>query len=125
MAKEVRPLRPPWIRHCIFILLIVSNFVIFTDDLFPQHDTYYLLEDGTDVSTCGRTAETACKSLEFILNLYYKDSSSPDTGLEIITSESLIIDQQLMVSLSREFPIFHLLEVFEDKIRQFKVNLLK
>ena len=77
------------------------------------------------MSTCGRTKDTACKSLEFILNLYYKDNVSPDAGLEIITSESLIIDQQLMVSLSREFPIFHLLEVFEDKIRQFKVNILK
>ena len=70
--------------------------LFFTDDLF-RYDTYYLSDSGTDVSTCGRTADVACKSLEYILNLYNKASSKPDVGLEIITSKSLIIDQQLMV----------------------------
>ena len=83
----------------------VNGTAIFTDDLF-RYNSYYLSDSGTDVSTCGRTADVACKSLEYILNLYYKASSKPDVGLEIITSKSLIIDQQLMVSYLKNFEFF-------------------
>ena len=63
---------------------------------------FCLTSDGEDVSNCGRTVETACKTLHQILNIYYKTSGIPPYGLEIITSKSLItIDKQLMVSILR------------------------
>ena len=63
---------------------------------------FYLTSDGEDVSNCGRTMETACKSLHQILSIYYKTSDIPPYGLEIITPKSLItIDKQLMVSILR------------------------
>ena len=54
--------------------------------------------EGENVSNCGKTVETACKTLDQILTLYYNTTDAPSVGLEIITSESLIsINKQLVV----------------------------
>ena len=67
-----------------------------TDEL--DYQLFYLTPGGDDVNYCGKTAETACKSLEQILSIYYNKSSIPQRGLEIITSNPLInINKQLMV----------------------------
>ena len=59
---------------------------------------FYLISDGNDVSNCGKTMETACKTLHQILNIYYNTSGIPEYGLEIITSKPLItINKQLTV----------------------------
>ena len=61
-------------------------------------ELFYLTPDGEDVSSCGKTVETACKTLHQILNIYYNTSGIPQHRLEIITSKQLItINKQLMV----------------------------
>ena len=57
---------------------------------------------------CGKTADSACKSLNYVLSIYYNKTQSPQLGLWIITSKSLNIDQQIMVS-KKKFSIgyFH------------------
>ena len=91
-------------------------------------DTYFLSSNGTDTATCGEMFLTACKTLDYVLRLFYKRTSrdfgrtsgdvgrtnrdvertSRDVGrtsgdvertLRIVTSESLLIDHTLMVSL--------------------------
>ena len=50
------------------------------------------------MNNCGTTAETACKTLEQILSIYYNSSGIPLRRLEIITSKPLItINNQLVV----------------------------
>ena len=58
--------------------------------------TFYLSSSGIDTSICGDTINTACKTLEHVLSLYY--NTSPEVGLELITSDSLNINQQLVVT---------------------------
>ena len=63
-----------------------------------EFELFYLTPDGEDVSNCGETVETACKTLYQILSIYYNASGIPRHGLEIITSKPLItINKQLMV----------------------------
>ena len=101
----------------------VNGTAILTDDLF-RYDTHYLSDSGTDMSTCGRTANAACKFIEYILSLYYKASSKPDVGLEIISSKSLIIYQQLMVSYLKNYESFisEPLEIKLLSLKKFKAS---
>ena len=83
----------------------IDNVVLFTKILnesqFPSsgdaHNfaTYHISSSGSDDNTCGGSTDTACRSLEHVLRPYYK--SQHTSGLEIITSKSLVIDQHLMV----------------------------
>ena len=52
--------------------------------------------NGSNDSTCGDT-DTACRTLECVLYLYYNTPSH--YGPEIITDKSLTFDQHLMVRL--------------------------
>ena len=93
-----------------------SGSVLFTDkrltlDVYFVGDVddsalYFLSSNGTDTITCGETFLTSCKTLDYVLRLFYNNSR--DVGrtdrdvhstLRIVTSESLLIDQTLMVSL--------------------------
>ena len=70
----------------------------FTVD-WQRFEPFYLTPDGGDMSNCGEKIETACKTLEQILSIYYNRSDAPQSGLEIITSKCLItINKQLVVS---------------------------
>ena len=69
-----------------------------------EYKLFYLTPEGEDVSTCGKTVETACKTLDQILTIYYNTTDTPSVGLEIITSKSLItINKQLVVCNSRAY----------------------
>ena len=91
----------------------------FVDDV-DDTALYFLSANGTDTATCGETFLTACKTLDHVLRLFYNASgdvgrtsgdvgrTSGDVGhtnrdvertLRIVTSESLLIDHTLMVSL--------------------------
>ena len=73
--------------------------VTFTVDQ-QEFELFYVTPDGEDASDCGKTVETACKTLNQILSIYYNKSGIPQQGLEIITSKSLItIDKKLMVRI--------------------------
>ena len=87
------------------LIHIHSNFIYsdrlsyLASDETQQYDKYYMSENGSDKSMCGKNADSACKSLTYVLGIYYNKSESPQPGLSIITSKSLIINQQLMVNL--------------------------
>ena len=78
------------------------EFTIFFVDKMG-YITFYLSSNGTDTSACGETEYTACATLDHVLSLYYGMSSDPHLGLEIITSKSFIINQNIMVSLVQHF----------------------
>ena len=63
--------------------------------MFLGNWVYHISSKGSDDSSCCGSTDTACKSLEHVLSLYYKYESA--LGLEIITSTSLVIDHHLMV----------------------------
>ena len=65
--------------------------------------TYYISLNGSDESTCGDTRDTTSRTLQHVFSLYYNISSQ--SGLEIITSKSLIVDQHLIVRLYSQYSI--------------------
>ena len=79
-----------------------------------QYDTYYISENGRDMSMCGKTADSACKSLEYVLGIYYKKNQVPKPGLSLITSKSLTINRQLTVGKNSFFT--------KEKRRRIKKN---
>ena len=83
------PHGPMFLKHTVSLFtFVVSNL---------EYRLFYLSPNGKDVSTCGKTYETSCKTLEHVLSLYYK--LTHQVGLEIITSKALIIDKKIMVSV--------------------------
>ncbi len=65
----------------------------------PGNDSviFYLLKNGSDTTDCGRSAGSPCASLLHILMTYYTES--PTVGLKIIIDQSLVIDNEIMVSV--------------------------
>lgn len=63
-------------------------------------DVYHLSASGEDSNTCGNSTETACKTLGYVLDLYYgtNDVYGIGTGLHVMTSKSVSINESLMVS---------------------------
>ena len=70
---------------------------------------YHISENGTDQSSCGKTENSACTSLKYVLGIYYNRSESSQRGLSIITSRPLTFNQQLMVSQN---------EMGKDRVKQ-------
>ena len=90
-------LTPEYDKRLIMVVYIVGD----ADDTA----VYFLSSNGTDTATCGETFLTACKTLDYVLRLFYNvsgdvENTDGDVELRIITSESLLIDQTLMVSVS-------------------------
>ena len=81
-----------WIQPLKYVLSFL------TSDEAQQYYRFYISVNGTDKSTCGKTANSTCKSLKYVLGIYYNRDKSLQHGLSIITSKSLIINQELMVS---------------------------
>ena len=77
-----------------------------TSDVSQQYDMYYISLNGTDKSTCGKTADSACKSFKYVLGIYYNKTQLPKSGLSIITSKSLVINEELIVSSSIQWFTF-------------------
>ncbi len=65
-------------------LLLETNFVQF-----------YIMHNGTDSKTCGKSMDSACLSLLHVLMLYFAEP--PTVGLEIWTDKSLLVNNDLMV----------------------------
>ena len=63
-----------------------------------QYDMYHISDNGNDKSMCGKTADSACNSLRYVLSVYYNNTQAPLLGLSIVVSKSLNINQQLVVS---------------------------
>ena len=77
---------------------------------FPQgedwrYDIYHISMNGNDTTTCGHSADTACRTLEYILHVYNGRLYSSELGLQIITSTSLVINQSLMVRFMLQISI--------------------
>ena len=65
--------------------------------MFLGNWVYHISPKGSDENTCGDTMNTACRTLQRVLHLYYNSEYQPALGLEIITATSLVIDHHLMV----------------------------
>ena len=76
--------------------LIRTLFTVVDQEM--SYKLFYLSTNGSDISSCGKTYETACKTFEHVLSLYYDVPHQRKLGLEIITSKSFTIDQDIMVS---------------------------
>ena len=68
-----------------------------------DYQTFYISFNGSDVSTCGGTAENACETLAKVLSIFYSRTHYSQMGLKIITSTSLYLNQQIVVSLLQLF----------------------
>ena len=64
-----------------------------------EYDLFYLSSSGIDTSTCGKTMDTSCNTLEHVLSLHYNITGQSQKGLEIIMSKSFVIDRQIMVGI--------------------------
>ncbi len=58
-------------------------------------DVYHILHNGSDTRTCGKSAHSACASLQHVLGLYF--AKPPTKRLEIITGVSLQFNKATMV----------------------------
>ncbi len=78
----------------VFYLVILSAVV----PLPPANEsvTYYLLQNGSDTINCGGSVDSACLTFEHVLNLYY--AKPPTKGLIVVLDQSLLIDNETMVS---------------------------
>ncbi len=65
-----------------------------------SRDTYFISHNGSDTSDCGGTVDSACFSLLHVLRL--NCAHPPSKGLKIKTDKSIVIDNNLLVSLVSE-----------------------
>ena len=79
-------------------VLLNTCFQFFASGEAQQYDTYFISDNGRDKSLCGKTADSACKSLKYVLSIYYNKNQSPQPELLIIISKSLTINKLLVVS---------------------------
>ena len=42
---------------------------------------FYLMDNGTDTSSCGRNVSTACRTLSWLLGVFYNESHTNSTRL--------------------------------------------
>ncbi len=66
---------------------------------------YFLLQNGSDTTDCGKSLDSACLSLPHVLHLYYAEP--PTMALQIKTDKSLIIDAPVLVSPTLPFHSSH------------------
>ena len=57
-----------------------------------------MLQSGWNLDGCGRTMESACKTILYLLQQVNRTHLPPSTGIRISTDKSLKIDQQTAVS---------------------------
>ncbi len=57
---------------------------------------YFLSSNGSDSNDC-RSSSTPCRSLRCVLSLFYNQTELIDAGIEIKTSESLYINDGVLV----------------------------
>ena len=58
-----------------------------------------MLDSGSNREGCGRTPETACSTLLYLLQQVNRTHLPPSTGIHISTDECLSIDQKTAVSV--------------------------
>ena len=83
-------------QNLLFVMFLASIYKLFFRFSVPS---WFLLSNGHDTSDCGLTPETACKTLDWLLARFENYSYMIHRTLNLITDTSLIIDQDLVVSL--------------------------
>ena len=73
-----------------------ASWVILLCTPFPE--ACYVLESGSNREGCGRTPETACITLLYLLQQVNRTHLPPSTAIRIATDKCLNIDQQAAVS---------------------------
>ena len=78
---------------CSTSLLLTLMF-----DIYSHPDTWYVMDRGRDKDGCGRSPDSACETLLYLLQQVNRTHLPPGKELRIITDKSLRIDQQNAVS---------------------------
>ena len=72
--------------------LMAKNFI----SGFVVNDTiYYLLNNGTDSPTCGRSVSVACRTFEYLIDIFY--NATHLSKLHLITEVSIQINAEFLV----------------------------
>ena len=61
---------------------------------------FYLLQNGTNSPTCGPTVLTACRTLPWLLGVFYNESTGHKIKLpwlNLISGKAIVIDQDILV----------------------------
>ena len=74
------------------------NHLLYTLDF-----DWYLSDDGHDNKNCGRNLSSSCKTFDWLLGLFYNTSYKSSPILSIVTNTNVIIDPDLLVSISLIF----------------------
>ena len=75
---------------CSTSLLLTLMF-----DIYSHLETWYVLNRGRDKDGCGRSPDSPCATLRYLLQ---QVNRTHDKELHIVTDKSLVIDQQAAVS---------------------------
>ena len=67
-------------------------------DMYSHLDTWYVMDRGRDKDGCGRSPDSPCETLLYLLQQVNRTHLPPDKELQIVTDKSLVIDQQTAVS---------------------------
>ena len=67
-------------------------------DIYSHLDTWYVMGRGRDKSGCGRSTDSPCETLLYLLQQVNRTHFPPDKELHVVTDKSLIIDKQAAVS---------------------------
>ena len=83
-------------QETIFKFLTRSSNAVFTVS------DWYLLSNGHDTSSCGASASKACRTLDWLLDRFYRTSYKIKSSLHLILDSNLIITPEITVSISRQ-----------------------
>ena len=82
-------------KFCIMIFHNSSNALC----LHFTVKYWYLSADGHNTDSCGTSTTNSCKTLNWLLGRYYNTSYNINTALILSTDTSLLIDNNILVSL--------------------------
>ena len=67
-------------------------------DIYFHPDTWYVMDRGRDKDVCGKSPDSPCETLLYLLQQVNRAHLPPNKELRIITDKSLRVDQQTAVS---------------------------
>ena len=91
-GSQILPATPCCIS-CSTSLLLTLMF-----DIYSHLDTWYVIKKGLDHEGCGRSPDSPCSTLLYLLQQVNWTRLPPDKELHNITDKSLQIDQRAAVS---------------------------
>ena len=96
MRDVVDPCRSPAPASCISCSTSLLLTLMF--DIYSHLDTWYVMDRGRDKDGCGRSPDSSCETLLYLLQQANRTHLPPDKELRIVTDKSLTMDERTAVS---------------------------